>query len=231
MSTAPHPSERSEYSYNFCLLTDPDNEIRILTLHQGLPNDPVTCTLQTRRLTAFPETRYEALSYSWGTDRATKSIGILHGEAGYLWSSPFMVRPNLYSALQQLRYEDRPRELWVDAICINQNDNREKNFQVPLMDKIYIGAANVCIWLGTETEDSSLALNFIGRVLNLGDADRAIIDIRTAEEWPALASLMRREWFSRRWYVIPLDPKKTDRSLLPILCYCNMYNQALSFIS
>ena len=219
MPTAPNPYIIVDYAYQDCPLTDPDNEIRILTLDQGLRTEPVQCKLKTRRFTPFSgsnETRYEALSYFWGNDRDRRSIEIMNNEGG---RTRLMVRPNLYSAMEQLRYRDRPRELWIDAICINQEDNREKNFQVPLIPKIYGGAVNVCVWLGTASENSSLALNFIKRVLNLDDTDRAIVDIRTTHEWPALASLMRREWFSRRWYV-NMRPKHKTTFMPHIRVFC-----------
>lgn len=217
LSTASNQYIVVDYSYEDCPLTNPDNEIRILTLYQGLRTDPVQCKLKSHRLTPLPgsnETRYEALSYFWGSDRDQKSIEILNNQAQ---RTRLMVWPNLHSAMEQLRYRDRPRELWIDAICINQQDNREKNFQVPLMPRIYTGAANVCVWLGTASENSSLALNFIKRVLNLHDTDRAIVDIRTTHEWPALSSLMRRDWFSRRWYVIK-RPKPSPSFILISAC-------------
>jgi hypothetical protein len=65
-----------------------------------------------------------------------------------LWAR-FYVRPNLHSALQRLRsYERRHIYLWVDAICIDQNNNPERSIQVTKMAEIYNRASNVCVWLG-----------------------------------------------------------------------------------
>ena len=173
------------YTYNLCPLIQPDNEIRILTLYQGLPQHPIKCILQCRRLTSDTEsneTRYEALSYYWGTDLAKESIEILHGQGPSHRPIHLMVRPNLYSALIQLRYQDRPRELWIDAICINQEDIQEKNWQIPLIPRIYSGATSVAVWLGPIPTDSWLARSFIKRLLNLEDTDRTIVDDRTTQE-------------------------------------------------
>ena len=180
-------------------------EIRILTLleHGGRPNDPIECTLSTRILSTAPEKyedRYEALSYSWGTGEIDRHIKICVGS-----SKPytFGVRSNLFAALKQLRLLDEPRPLWIDAICIDQNNHEEKNAQVPKMPKIYNGAWNVCVWLGDEDEDqgSRLAFNYIRRALNLDDFDRLVADSRTPQEWQALASVMTKPWFSRRWVI------------------------------
>jgi hypothetical protein len=49
------------------------------------------------------------------------------------------------------------RVLWCDAICINQQDEEEKVYQVGSMAKIYGFARRVVVWLGEEGEDSALA--------------------------------------------------------------------------
>ena len=60
----------------------------------------------------------------------------------------FNIRQNLFDALQRLRFPDRPRQLWIDAICINQSDSVEKTEQVALMGQIYAHAIRVIVWLG-----------------------------------------------------------------------------------
>lgn len=82
---------------------------------------------------------YECLSYTWGDQAADKRITI-NGQQ-------FKVRKNLFNALRRLRQE-KPRTLWVDAICINQADVEERNAQVSLMAFIYGRATRVLVWLG-----------------------------------------------------------------------------------
>lgn len=48
-----------------------------------------------------------------------------------------MVTYNLEVALQQLRHAERERILWVDALCINQENDLEKSEQVRPMGRIY----------------------------------------------------------------------------------------------
>ena len=54
--------------------------------------------------------------------------------------------PNLEMCLQGIRDKDKSRYLWVDAVCINQNDNREKNHQVNLVSDIYSHADRVLVF-------------------------------------------------------------------------------------
>src|SRR5690242_9217515 len=61
---------------------------------------------------------YEALSYTWGGDELVESIQINN--------EILRITNNLYWALQYLRLKHQDRILWIDAICINQSDPREK---------------------------------------------------------------------------------------------------------
>lgn len=194
------------YGYEDCPLKKL-GDIRVLTIRHGTFDDAIECTLTSRPL-ADPRTpdsasqppSYEALSYHWGDGDADEIIKIYTGDRPS-WPRDFKVRRNLHSALRHLRFLDRPRILWIDAICINQANTGEKNSQVSFMARIYNQATHVCVWLGEKSESSELAINFISRVVNLDDFDRLVADPRTPNEWAALSDLMKREWFSRRWVV------------------------------
>ncbi|KAK5658431.1 hypothetical protein OQA88_1820 [Cercophora sp. LCS_1] len=106
---------------------------------------------------------YEALSYAWGTSD--------HQETAYIRTddalSPFsklQLRQNCASALRHLRYQDRERIMWVDAICINQSDIHERNRQLALMKDVYGLAENVVIWLGSRSEDSGGAIRALNEL-------------------------------------------------------------------
>ncbi|KAI1012501.1 hypothetical protein LB504_008432 [Fusarium proliferatum] len=106
------------------------------------------CTFETVHLANAPP--YEALSYTWGDEAASIRI-LLNGEES-------LVRPNLAYALAALRISE-PRVLWVDALCINQQDNTERNHQVGMMGDIFRRAERVLVWLGRPSSgwDSSVA--------------------------------------------------------------------------
>ncbi|KAH8725911.1 heterokaryon incompatibility protein-domain-containing protein, partial [Phaeosphaeriaceae sp. PMI808] len=113
-------------------------QIRTITLHAGTDSDPIHCTLDVVNLKAGPP--YKALSYTWGPPGDTREITI----DGIV----VPIRENLYQALYHLRYPTTTRRLWIDAVCINQLNNAEKNSQVSQMSKIYAAAYEVLVWLG-----------------------------------------------------------------------------------
>lgn len=83
--------------------------------------------------------KYDALSYEWKKDKGFTNITC--------GSSSLRVTCNLATALRALRRLASSRVLWADAICINQEDEKEKSKQIPLMRDIYSTARSVLIWL------------------------------------------------------------------------------------
>jgi len=70
-----------------------------------------------------------------------------------------MVSPNLESALRRFRHESSPRTLWIDALCIDQNElSKEPQTQIPNMAQIYSQASQVYIWLGPEADNSATTM-------------------------------------------------------------------------
>ncbi|KAI9872993.1 MAG: hypothetical protein M1823_008030, partial [Watsoniomyces obsoletus] len=65
---------------------------------------------------------YEALSYTWGPPGAEQIIDVQGHQ--------LQIRKNLATALRYLRYPDRSRRLWADALSISQTDPQEKALQV-----------------------------------------------------------------------------------------------------
>lgn len=91
-------------------------QIRLASILPGRWSEDVSCTLTVVSLSDKPRPRYEALSYTWG-DLSDK-VPI------YLEGSFFPVTKNLHLALRRLRHVDKPRRMWVDALCINQSDSK-----------------------------------------------------------------------------------------------------------
>ncbi|OCL07959.1 HET-domain-containing protein [Glonium stellatum] len=119
----------------------------------------IQCTLRAVPLQGAPV--YEALSYTWGAEEPAHQISCNE--------KTMIVGPNLFHALGRLRFRTTARLLWIDAICINQKDFKEKNHQIPLMGSIYAQAKRVVIWLGEEADDSSKALALISKLGKIDD--------------------------------------------------------------
>lgn len=110
----------------------------------------VECRIQHALLynTMSSDSGYHALSYAWGDQSAsTKRTISLNGKS-------FSVGYNLYRFLvfAAKTLKDVRQNLWIDAICINQEDISERNHQVRQMGDIYRGAQTVFVWLGLEAE-------------------------------------------------------------------------------
>lgn len=74
---------------------------------------------------------------------------------------------NLFEALQVFRLKDRPRDLWADAVCIDQENLSERSAQVQLMAQIFSGASRVLVWLGHGDYFSiQVAFHFVCRYVN-----------------------------------------------------------------
>ena len=130
-----------------------EDSIRLVNLLPGIMNEQLYCTLSYGTTTTAG---YEALSYAWGDKSVTRSITVNDMD--------FQVTLNLYQALQYLRLPDQSRVLWIDAICINQDDNVERCHQVQAMGDIYMNAVKVIVWLGESDADSDFAVRFINEI-------------------------------------------------------------------
>jgi hypothetical protein len=151
--------------------------------------DPIHCDLVHYSLSENSGTShlYEALSYVWGDTDETEAI-IVHGHS-------FNVTQNLHAALRHLRNRSFQRILWIDAICINQKDDNEKEIQIRFMAEIYGQADRVIIWLGVCKDNSDKALEDICEAAERDDTD----PITPPTNQARVIALLQRPWFQRIW--------------------------------
>lgn len=124
------------------------HDIRVLDLLPCDPNEndtaPIQCSIRTIQLSSDygggASEEYEAISYAWIHE--TPLIPI------FVSGQEIAVMPTLYAALKQLRLQDCKRTLWIDQLCINQSDAKEKSEQVCLMRYIYSNCVQCLVWLG-----------------------------------------------------------------------------------
>ncbi|KAK7707338.1 hypothetical protein SLS57_009359 [Botryosphaeria dothidea] len=123
-------------------LPGPDS-VRLLEIIPGPRHSGLACRLFLSNLSQIslsPPPSYEAISYVWGVSAALTTIQCNgHG---------VRVTSSLASALARFRSPRTSRVVWIDGICINQADDREKGHQVKLMRFIYKRARRVLVWLG-----------------------------------------------------------------------------------
>lgn len=126
--------------------------IRVLELRPGRRNEDLECSFHYATLQHL-HVDYEALSYVWG-ERSLERYDV---EADRWVRKTVTIRcngherqitPNLEIALRHIRSQSQPTFLWVDALCINQEDDRERGHQITLMGSVYRSAKRVLIWIG-----------------------------------------------------------------------------------
>ncbi|KAI5361938.1 Putative heterokaryon incompatibility [Septoria linicola] len=175
------------------------NQIRLLRLEcqggEGTQANILTAKLEVHALQACPD--FDAVSYAWGGS-SRHNIFIDGGEAS--------VTPNLHAILQVLQQvSDHYRFLWVDALCINQQNLDERSSQVTLMREIYTKASTVHIWLGRGDDSTVETLRSVDRAGRRPGSDLADSHLLQGEidglSSSNLEKVFRNTWWDRLWTV------------------------------
>ncbi|KAK5727467.1 hypothetical protein LTR15_003363 [Elasticomyces elasticus] len=129
-------------------------QFRLLRLFATEKHDDIRCCLRTFTAASPDCPSYRAVSYAWGPRTSTTPICISsQGNALQRETTHecHLHSQNLFDLLNQLRSEQSDCWLWIDALCINQDDNGERSQQVKLMGEIFRAANTVLAWLGPFT--------------------------------------------------------------------------------
>jgi hypothetical protein len=180
--------------FQYSALDPTKREIRLLELHPGAQGEKISCGLMTISLS--DDVYYEAVSYTWGDPKKLRTINLV--------GSDRHVTKTLEIALQHLRYRHAVRRLWVDALCINQQNNQERLHQVQLMGFVYQSAGRVLVWLGPLFENSDQAGAFLkakGEELQAVQRETGTFPVGTfpRDAVKAVYRLMRRPYWHRVW--------------------------------
>ena len=205
--------------YLYKKLDESTKETRIVILPPGSFNDEIHVSLETISLGSHndaevPGSSFEALSYTWGALTNPVLLNVLDDRCS---TSTISIMQNLATALPYLRLKDRERRLWIDAICINQQDLNERSSQVKLMSAIYRQAEVVTLWLGLADADTEKAYKLLAslgtritvdwptkRMDPVSQEHAALADKAAplqlgSEDYHALYSVLKRSWFDRLW--------------------------------
>lgn len=198
--------------YEYTALNREASEIRLMTLLPGSFGSDVLITIQNVVHSKSRVPTYEALSYAWGLNDKCVHIRVKEPEE----VRSLAVTSNLAEALQYLRYEQKSRTLWIDAICVDQQNIEERGHQVSRMADIYRLASPVVVWLGPESASSAKAmteLSALGSTIRVDWATSKVTPL-SGEEYQAwrarpwlsdeensesVKQLLDRLWFKRLW--------------------------------
>lgn len=111
---------------------------------------------------------------------------------------------NIRLALEELDGHDTyrvPEVLWIDAICIDQNNVAERSAQVAQMARIFRQARRVVLWLGPEDDFSKPAFEVIKQIAYRDDGEAVNLPPVWSSAWFNIFALLQRSWFSRAWVV------------------------------
>lgn len=184
------------------------NPIRILKLHPAVGfNETLSIDLiHANRDAILAGTddieAYEAVSYCWEGQMA--SVDIICAQEYRL-----KITANVERILRHLRKPHKPRFLWIDAVCLNQEDIQEKGKQVQQMGLIYQTASKVHVWLGETHEEERIPALFAGFkavAMVTGEKTKYVdslygtLESISGDSFESrLDRFFSRPWFGRRW--------------------------------
>lgn len=157
--------------------------------------------------------KFEAISYAWGSVMQVEKLPMAHGDFIPITKSVFEAMPFLLD-------ESITGFLWIDQVCINQDDPDEKGHQVALMSDVYRSATRTLIWLGTEDRETRAAVELLDYMREWKTHSQTAINwVYDALEDPRgqdlvaksggnnqaaisrIEKLLLRPWFTRGWVV------------------------------
>jgi hypothetical protein len=182
-----------------------DSTIRLLQIDRKLKS-AIVGKLEQVSLDSKGCPNFTTISYVWGKYLPEERVDITVNGA------KFPVAPSIPPILELIRdHADfkNVRWIWIDGICINQNDKVEKNTQVEMMGRIYKKSEMTVAWLGKAEKDTDAAMNFLKELLHrkralqrdheLGKPSQPPADLRDPEKWKSLRRFFSLPWWNRVW--------------------------------
>lgn len=208
------------------LLPASSKPIRLIQISPG-SKQLIRCRIR-NYATAASNPDYNCLSYQWGPGEISQSMRTIE-----LNGRLMPIRQNLWSFLNVARFKINASgskyagmRIWIDALCIDQENVQERNDQVQRMGAIYRNAKIVIVWLGKATSSNGRAAEVLtlqryladarrapvepdhdfdlekyGVKLNQGDVQRSRCGKTTRTELSFLVESTLNEYWSRAWIV------------------------------
>jgi hypothetical protein len=172
--------------------------IRLLKLKRKSLFSQPSCELIEVSLDKAPP--FEAISYSWGLQAPSIPIDVD--------GAVVLVTATIDELLWYRRSIFTSYLFWIDGICINQKNLKEKNSQLPMMAKIYGQAVRVIVWLGApESRKDTRIVRKMIRALVWPETIISTVALLPSlfgneeEAFIAVGKLFSHPWFERIWIV------------------------------
>ena len=208
-------------------------QIRLAQFHRSEADQSLKCTFTVADLDdiKFP---YCAISYVWGDPTIVAHIECTQG------CSDLPLTASTHRIVEWFQKSVDPgMYCWVDSLCIDQGDAREKSEQVALMATVYHSARRVIAWLGS-IEDGNLAMSCIAELhscfvrcqrAHIKPTPETILELPgwslRSPKWKAIDSLFECSFFERVWIVqeLVVAPERREPELAGLDCgamlHCN----------
>jgi hypothetical protein len=195
----PRPMRMGRESYSYQRLIG-SKDIRLLKLRRRRLFRSPQCELV--HVDMHSLVTYDAISYTWGNPEKSKGL-IVDGK----W---LPCPANVQDIVLDRASYSCERYVWIDFVCIDQDNLDERKQQVQLMREIYATANRVIVWLGgTSGADLALDLLYDLRNLVLRDPEASTLDgiqlgaqyRKRLKEWTALAKFLNHDYWTRTWII------------------------------
>jgi hypothetical protein len=167
------------------------SHFRLLEILEG--DNQIVCKLTIWPIATAPS--YHALSYTWGDEASTCCIQI-NGRS-------CVVRANCAYILRQAFASRSSKYYWVDAICIDQLSNQEKNHQVAMMGQLYKRATHVFACVGPHSDDSNFLFETIDKyhlLITDINAHVNITDSTGSSNWSVNNPIPKSRWLALKCF-------------------------------
>jgi hypothetical protein len=165
-------------------LPDALTHIRLLEVLQGTIGQHVVCAMSVWPLDTAPP--YDAISYTWGDPTLTVPVTIN--------DTKLSVRQNCEYVMQQwfTTKTSVTKYIWVDAICIDQSNLKERGHQVTIMGELYKCSSHVLACVGPHADDSEYLFSFCRK-------EKILLGQLHSKEQPILFSVEQDKVWSEQW--------------------------------
>ncbi|KAK8060762.1 Heterokaryon incompatibility protein 6-OR allele [Apiospora saccharicola] len=171
------------------------NQFRLLKLHPAsVQQAPILIDLFNVDDESSELPEYDAISYRWGDPNNRRPL-TANGKQ-------ILVTSSLHTALAYMRDKLLTKILWIDGVCINQDDTVERSQQVLKMGSIFSGAQCVRIFIGEAEDGDNMAhaMDLLSTLDTLGNRLRFIERVRVDQDGSrGLINMLRRPYWQRMW--------------------------------